>query len=218
MGVMTVDGSKARIEHDAETDSFRGETLGPNKAATDRSRSQVTARARALQMVLCGVVSAVSLTACERVGSYYWQGILVNETPSTISVTFSVSDLFSSDGTRLKCQLESTLWLGPAPTRRGAPPSEPYPRPYLSGVAIDHATCSATFQLGPSQAAYGVFVNWPCAGDERNPGESVPPLPPFFDSLSITAGGRTQIWRGWAAVEQFKRRPSGHCVFAFSSR
>jgi len=209
---MTVDASKARIEHDAETDSFRGETPGLNKAATDRSRSPVTARARALQMVLCGVVSAVSLTACERVGSYYWQGILVNETPSTISVTFSASDLFSSDGTRLKCQLESTLWLGPAPTRRGAPPSEPYPRPYLSGVAIDHATCSATFQLGPSQAAYDVFVNSPCAAHES---KSVPPLPPFFDSLSITAGGRTQIWRGWAAVELFERSPAGDCVFRF---
>lgn len=167
----------------------------------------------------CGIALGLAfvsafLSSCERVGVYYWTGILVNETPGTISVTFSASDLFSSDGTRLRCQLESTLWLGPAPTRRGAPPSEPYPRPYLSGVAIDHATCSATFQLGPSQAAYDVFVNSPCAADES---KSVPPLPPYFDSLSITAGGRTQIWRGWRAVEQFKRRPSGHCVFAFSS-
>ena len=168
----------------------------------------------------CGIALGLAfvsafLSSCEMVGVYTWQGILANETPGTISVTFSVSDVFTSDGTRLKCQLGSILWLGPAPTRRGTPYSKQYPRPYLSGVTIDHATCSATFQLDPSQAAYNVFINWPCAGDERNPGESVPPLPPFFDSLSITAGGRTQIWRGWAAVEQFKRRPSGNCVFAF---
>ena len=36
-----------------------------------------------------------------------------------------------------------------------------------------------------------------------------------FESLAITAGGRTHVWRGWAAVELFGRSSVGNCVFTF---
>jgi hypothetical protein len=215
MGVMTVDGSKAHIEHDADTDSFRGETLGPNKAATDRSRSPVTARARALQMVLCGVVSAVSLTACERVGSYTWQGILANQTPGAISVTYSTR-VFVESGGRRYCRIPDNFFIGPAPSRSGTYPSDgPLPLPYMRGLNVDNITCTASFQLGPSQAAYNVFINELCADHATDTRGGDYPKTPFFESLSITAGGRTHVWRGWAAVELFGRSSVGNCVFTF---
>ena len=217
MGVMTVDGSKARIEHDAETDSFRGETLGPNKAATDRSRSPVTARARASRMVLCGVAAAASLTACDSIGSYVQQGILVNQTSGVISVTYSARIVTAQDGTR-HCRIWGVLSLGPAPTPRGTHPSDGSPTGpdnYMRGVVFDKAACTASFQLGPSQAAYNVFINELCADHATDTRWGDYPKTPFFESLSITAEGRTHVWRGWAAVELFERSPVGNCVFTF---
>ena len=167
---MTVDGSKARIEHDSETDSFRGETLGPNKAATDRSRSPVT---------------ALIVTA--------------------------------QDGTR-HCRIWGVLSLGPAPTPRGTHPSDGSPTGpdnYMRGVVFDKAACTASFQLGPSQAAYNVFINELCADHATDTRWGDYPKAPFFESLSITAEGRTHVWRGWAAVELFERGPVGNCVFTF---
>jgi len=58
MGLMTVDGYKARIEYDAETDSFRGEILGLNGGAdfhgrTPRELRQEFRRSLAVFLEVC---------------------------------------------------------------------------------------------------------------------------------------------------------------------
>jgi hypothetical protein len=93
----------------------------------------------------------------------------------------------------------------------------------MRGVVFDKAACTASFQLGPSQAAYNVFRFELCADHEEMKRKYARdfrdyPWAPFFESLSITAGGRTHVWRGWAAIEQFERSPNGDCVFRFSAR
>lgn len=87
--------------------------------------------------------------------------------------------------------------------------------PSMRGVVFDKAACTANFRLGPSQAAYNIFRFELCADHAADTRGGDHPKTPFFQTLSITAGGRTQIWRGWAAVEQFERSPSGDCVFRF---
>jgi hypothetical protein len=85
----------------------------------------------------------------------------------------------------------------------------------MRGLNVDNITCTASFQLGPSQAAYNVFINEYCADHATDTRGGDYPKTPFFESLSITAGGRTHVWRGWAAVELFGRSSVGNCVFTF---
>jgi hypothetical protein len=192
---------------------------GPVKVPIDRSSGPATALPLTSRMVLCCVVGAASLTACRDAGSFrYSAGILANHTAGTILVTYSAHIVVGPDGTRY-CRIGDDFFLGPPPTRSGECPSDcPLPRPYMRGVAVDKAACTASFQLGPSQAAYGIFYNEFCANHATDTTGGDLPRIPFFESLSITAGGRTYLWRGWAAVEQFERRLFGNCVFDFRSR
>lgn len=87
--------------------------------------------------------------------------------------------------------------------------------PSMRGVVFDKAACTASFRLGPTHAAYNVFRFELCADHETDTRRGDHPKTPFFQTLSITAGGRTHVWRGWAAQELFERSPSGDCVFRF---
>jgi hypothetical protein len=165
-----------------------------------------------LGLALCFVVSMMLPTKGESF-SFDEVGVLVNETTGAISVTYSARIVVATDGTRY-CGIPSDLFLAAAPTREGKVGDGIRP-PSMRGVVFDKAACTASFRLGSSQAAYNVFRFELCADHAADTRGGDYPKTPFFQTLSITAGGRAQIWRGWAAVEQFKRSPFGDCVFRF---
>ena len=158
-------------------------------------------------------MAAASLTACDGIGSHTQQGILVNQTSGAISVTYSARIVTAQDGTR-HCRIWDVVFLGAAPTREGTLGGRSR-LPFMSGVVSDETACAASFQLGPAQAAYNVFINELCADHATETRGGDYPKTPFFESLSITAAERTHVWRGWAAVELFERSPVGNCVFTF---
>ena len=165
-----------------------------------------------LGLALCFVVAMMLPTKGESF-SFDEVGILVNETTGAISVTYSASIFVAQDGTRY-CGIPSDLFLAAAPTREGKVGGGFRPSS-MRGVVFDKAACTANFRLGPSQAAYNVFRFELCADHETDTRRGDHPKTPFFQTLSITAGGRTHVWRGWAAQELFERSPSGDCVFRF---
>lgn len=163
-------------------------------------------------MIQC-VAAAASLAACDGIGSHTQSGILVNQTSGAIAVTYSARIFTAQDGIRY-CRIWDVVFLGAAPTREGTLGGRSR-LPFMSGVVVDKAACTASFQLGPAQAAYNVFINEICADHATDTRGGDYPKTPFFESLSITAAERTHVWRGWAAVELFERSPVGNCVFTF---
>ncbi len=176
-----------------------------------RSSRSVRTKHR-LGLALCFVVSMMLPTKGESF-SFDEVGILVNETAGAISVTYSARTFVPPDGAPY-CVIPSDLFLAAAPTREGKVGGGIRP-PSMRGAVFDKAACTANFRLGPSQAAYNVFRFELCADNETDTRRGDDPKTPFFQTLSISAGGRTHVWRGWAAQELFERSPSGDCVFRF---